>query len=760
MSVATEYHPRRMPGTLALFSGAAALTAALSTLYFALGGPVPLTNPGLGDLPYFLLIALHYLWGATMILVRPRLDRKRIRWFVVAADALAAYTLLLFLFAWIFALNANMDYVQRFVEAGGDLRLALDTRTERAIAALRFGPFLLVNALFSLLIRVRRSALVRATAPPAMIESSDPTAAYLRPFASWGLLLTLVSVLLSTLSFPSFVHLDGIGPLGFISLVPLLLAIRGSSYRRGLFLGVAYGTFTTLLVNFWLGTFSLVSLQISVLIFFCFYLLFMLPTLWFYRRIRVARFLVFPLAWTFFELARSSGFLGYPWALVGHSQYRVLPLIQLSTITGVWGVSFLVLLVNSALAELAVHLLVRRREPVREPVAGMPRTAVRPTQAPVATARVPLATAAALLLLVFAGGSLALGIGRTDSGGGDAAARTDARTVRIALIQQNSDPRKHDYDQTFEALRRLTDQSLVHNPDIVAWSETAFVPNIRRWGEENPRFNPFARLVHEFRAYQASIETWLLTGNDDYARVFDENNREIERHHFNAAVLFSDTGERTQTYHKIRLVPFTEHFPYEHIFPRIHQLLQDFDVYFWEPGEERVVFEHPLFRFSTPICFEDVFPNEVRQFVTAGAEVILNISNDYWSLTEVQAQQHFAAGMFRAVENRRPLVRSTASGLTAHVDEYGRVLATLPQYQEAYLIADVVIPGRLRTTIYTRFGDWFPVACLLALIGLTLFSAVPGRKARPRINSRREQSPQPADSGAAAPGPGLPVDPS
>ena len=751
MSVATEYHLPRLPGTLSLFSGAAALTAALGTLFFALGGPVPLTNPGIGDLPYFFLIGLHYLWGAAMIFVRPRLQRKRLRWFVVAADALAAYTLLLFLFAWIFALNANMDYVQRFVEAGGDLRLALDTGTERAIAALRYGPFLLVNALFFLLIRVRRPGLVRATAPPAMIEATDPVSAHLRPLATWGLLLTLVSVLLSTLSFPSFVHADGIGPLGFISLVPLLLAIRGSSFRRGLFLGVAYGTFTTLLVNFWLGTFSLVSLQISVLIFFCFYLLFMMPTLWFYRRIRVARFLVFPLAWTVFELARSSGFLGYPWALVGHSQYRVLPLIQFATITGVWGVSFVVLLVNSALAELAAHLMARRRE------------------AAVGVPRVPLATTGAVLLLVVAGGAISLALGgrtSTDGHTGTAQGNSAARTVRIALIQQNSDPRKHDYDQTFEALRRLTDQSLAYSPDIVAWSETAFVPNIRRWGEENPRFSPFARLVHEFREYQESIETWLLTGNDDYARVFDENNREIDRHHFNAAVLFSDTGERTQTYHKIRLVPFTEHFPYEHIFPGIHQLLQDFDVHFWEPGEEPVVFEHPLFRFSTPICFEDVFPNEVRQFVTAGAEVILNISNDYWSLTEVQAQQHFAAGMFRAVENRRPLVRSTASGLTAHVDEYGRVLATLPQYQEAYLIADVVIPERLRTTLYTRFGDWFPVASLLALVGLTLVSAVPGFKSRREVGSRRrlsfrrEQSLPPGDSGAAARDPGSPDDPS
>lgn len=665
------------------------LVSALAT-YLTFGGPVPLEDPGLGDSLYFLLIALHAVWGVALLLPAP-FNRRRLRRFVQVPDLLLAFALLLFLFAYVFAVNANMDYVQRFIESGGELRLALDTETERAIAALRYGPFLLLNLVFSVLIRLLRPRMVRHAIGSAMIAGTDRLARERRGAAVWGLPLTLLSVALSSLSFPSFVSIDGYGWLGFVSLAPLLLALRASSYPRGVFLTVLYGTLTTLVVNFWLGTFSLVSLQISVMIFFFFYLFFSVPALWLYRHATRLRFLVLPLAWTAFELMRSSGFLGYPWALIGHSQYRFLPLIQLAAVTGVWGVSFVVLLVNSGLAELLAGIRSGRRPPIA-----------------------PILTSLAVLLVVLFGGTIALAADGLDE-------REPERTVRIALVQQNSDPRKHEYRRTFDSLVRLTNQSLAYDPDIVAWSETAFVPNIRRWSEEDPRRHSLARLVQDFLSYQQSINTWLLTGNDDYARIFDDDGNEIDRHHFNASVLFSDQGERVKTYHKVRLVPFTEHFPYEHIFPGIYQLLLDFDVHFWEPGTERTVFEHPRFRFSTPICFEDVFPDEVRRFVLEGTEVILNITNDYWSLTEVQAKQHFTGGMFRAVENRRPLVRSTASGLTAHVDEYGRILSTLPYYEEAYLVADVEIAQDQPLTFYTRHGDWFPALSLLLALLLAVY---------------------------------------
>jgi apolipoprotein N-acyltransferase len=259
-------------------------------------------------------------------------------------------------------------------------------------------------------------------------------------------------------------------------------------------------------------------------------------------------------------------------------------------------------------------------------------------------------------------------------------------------------------------------------PDLVAWSETAFVPNISRWSREDPKQYQLAVLVREFLAYQRSLGTWLLTGNDDYKLVKDRSGGE-SRLDYNAAVLFSAEGERVETYHKVRLVPFTETFPYKKQLPWVYKLLLDFDVTFWEPGEERSVFTHPRFFFATPICFEDVFPGDVRRFVLNGAEVILNLSNDYWSLTEVEAMQHFVGSLFRAVENRRPLLRSTASGYTAYVDPSGRLVKGLPFYEEGYLVVDVPLRDR-GTTLYTRYGDWFPLACVLGLLFLLVHAIV------------------------------------
>ncbi|MFW5729029.1 MAG: apolipoprotein N-acyltransferase, partial [Spirochaetota bacterium] len=550
---------------------------------------------------------------------------------------------------------------------------------------------------------------------------------------------------LSGLALPSFAAEDGIWVLGWLAMVPLFLVFSATGFWGGVFYGVVYGLFRLVLTNFWLATFSLVSLQFAVLVFLFFYGLFFPILMVFYHGAPRFRLVILPLAWTLFEYLRSSGFLGYPWALTAPSQYSVLPIIQISAVTGVWGVSFLVILVNAAFA----HALVRRLD--RPHLGGAPAGGL---QSPLGTVG---ATAVGLALLAYAG-SVAMAFGsaydhnrpsRAERGESREAAeaeeaeaeeagpsdlrteRTPAPQVRVALIQQNSDPRKHEYTRTLNSLRGLTDEALRENPDIVIWSETAFVPNIRRWGAEEPTSSRYARLVDRFLTYQSSINTWLVTGNDDYELVTDEEGREIDRLNYNAAVLFDDDGNRVDTYRKIKLVPFTEYFPYQESLPWVYQLLLEFDTHFWEPGVDRTVFEHPKFTFSTPICFEDVFPNEVRLFVLAGAEVIANMSNDYWSLTPVQAKQHFVAGIFRAVENRRPVVRATASGTTGHVDRFGRIKATVPTYSEEYLVADVTIPPD-RFTIYTRWGDWFPLASGVVLILLLMVSLM-----RPGVTGRR-----------------------
>ncbi len=721
MQLSKEYRPSAVAGALYIL-----VTVVVAALAFF--GPIPLEDPGIGDMPYFLVLIMHFAFGVVLLVAARRatvwtlgrakpkragiggkrrerrseprtksvVERDPLRRLMVVPEVLMVCTLLLFLFIYVFAVNANMDYVQRFIESGGNLRLAVDSTTERLIASARYLPLLAVSLGVYLYTRVFRPQAVRGT-------RGGPYA-----ITGFALLWVLLAVFLSVVALPSFLRLEGLPVLAWVAMVPLFLVFSTVRYSLGVFYGISYGVFSTLVINYWLGTFSLVSLQVVVIIYLFHYSVFIPLMLLAYHSIRnteFPRFLLLPVAWTAFELARSSGFVGYPWGLVGHSQYAMLPLIQIAELTGIWGVSFVVVLVNAALAETISRMIANAQAGIT------PRLPVfRPTV---------VAGAVLASVLVYGGARLAVE---------GAAGPEPYDSVRVSLIQQNSDPRKHEYDRTLDSLKRLTDESLRENPDIVVWSETAFVPNIRRWGEEDPVRYRLARLVREMREYQESIETYLVTGNDDYERVFDDDGNEIDRHSFNAAVMFSDTGERMRTYHKIRLVPFTEHFPYEDQLPFIYNTLQDFDVHFWKAGEERTVFEHPKFRFSTPICFEDMFPGEVRAFVLEEIDMIVNLTNDYWSLTPVQAKQHFAGGMFRSVEHRLPLVRSTASGLTSYVDEFGRVHETLPYYEEAQMVVDVPLSQR-RRTLYTLLGDWFAYAAF-AISGVLLVISVHKRVSR------------------------------
>jgi len=682
-----------MPRSVGRICAGFYLAVSLAVSYIAFGSPIALQDPGLGDLPYFVLIGLHYLWGIVLFLSSTeyrQFSRGSYRRLIFVPEVLAAASLLFFLFSFIFATNANMDYVQRFIQSGGNLRLALNTETERLLVWVRVFPLVAVNLGAYFLFRFGRYQTVLA----AGNRSGAETERIVRP---WALLLTLLSAFLVAVAMPSFLNLDGFALLGWVAFVPLFLVLRTARPGHALFYGVVFGTFQTLLSSYWLGTFSLVSLQITVLFFFIYYLIFTPIVVHLHRISRWAKVLIFPLAWTLFEFLRSAGFLGYPWALAAHSQYAVLPVIQMASITGVWGVSFLVLLVNSAIAEFLGSVFERtsaRRTPGRrEARQRKPGASVRRNFG-------WLTAVAGVLGAIVLTSSLLLAV--------DSETDHDTRIVRVAQIQQNNDPRKHAYEDTLATLQRLTDATLASDPALVIWSETAFVPNIRRWSEDTSS-SRYHGLVTEFLEYQRSLGRWLVTGNDDYEIVQWEDGTGSDRFEYNGAVLFSDSGAREDTYRKIRLVPFTEHFPYEEQLPWVYELLQEFDVHFWEPGVSPTVFEHPDVKCSTPICYEDVFPNYVRGFVLEGAEAIFNISNDYWSLTEVQAKQHFVAGLFRAVENRRPVLRTTASGLTGQIDIYGRIIQTAPYYEEASLVSDVAIANEQPLTIYTRYGDYFPL---------------------------------------------------
>jgi len=651
---------------------------------------------------YDALVFLHLASAAAaLILFLREQSRESSRILLLRVpEVLFSLSTVFFLFTFIYATNANMDYVQRFMTSHGNLLMAPSSALERHAALLHFLPLLAFDSAWYLIVRIAQPGSTREALrggrpfghpwprPPS------PSLATERWNSTWALPLAILSGVLNALAFPSFLCTAGLPLLGWFCLVPLMLCLADVPLGRGILYGTLAGVLQTMISNYWLGTFNLLTLQFVTVVTALEYVPFMAVSLAIFRRTGKLGFLVFPAAWTVFDWLRGMGFLGFPWGMLGASQYSVIPLIQVASLTGVWGVTFLVTLANSVLAVSARAAL--RREHVR------------------------LAPAIAL------GASLAfcLAWGGIRAASDAARARVPARSVRLALVQQNDDPRKDDYRAVFDTLRRLTDGALAEHPDMVVWSETAFVPNIRRWSREDPQAFPLAALVEDFLAYQKGMHTWLLTGNDDYSLVDDNGTQ--ERFDYNGSVLFSPEGKRIETYHKIHLVPFTEYFPYKKQLPSLYALLLGFDAYLWEPGDRRVVFQHPKFSWSTPICFEDVFPDDVRKFVTAGAEVILNLSNDYWSLTETEGMQHAANAVFRAVENSRPLARAAASGLTCLVDPHGMIQSRAPFYRESCLVVDIPLPVP-RTTPYTRWGDWFPIS-LGAGLALLLIGGVLRRR--------------------------------
>jgi apolipoprotein N-acyltransferase len=635
-----------------------------------------------------------------------------------------APALILFLFAYIYALSANMDYVQRYIASSGQLKLAESTAVEQLYAFLRFGPVLLLNGAYYVWRTVERQRQVRTVRKKHWLY---------RFFTPWGLPWVILSAALFGFSFPSALRLDGIGWLAWFSLVPLLLVLLAVRAEKGIFYGIVFGTLQSLIVNYWHGTYDYVSLHLIVITFVVEYLLFMIPLVLLIKRSGKWGFLVLSGAWVFFDYLRSIGILGYPWGIIGTTQYRFLPLIQIASITGVWGVDFVVLLCNASFAWAlagtglgwtwfhksfaAVPGLQSRNTTLWQRV-GAGLVCLRKNMQTL----FPLPLFAAFFMMCLVSGTFILkGIEHRLYGSSDVTMAT------VVLLQQNTDPRKHEYKQNFEKLMDLTDEAIKQlqvTPDLVVWPEGGFKLDIRYWSKPKKQNSYWGRVVQEFFDYQKNLGTWLLTGTQDHEMVL-ESNGEKTRRNFNSSVLLDPRGKINAFYHKIHLVPFSEYFPLDKKkFSGLYELFEKYDISNWGLGEERVVFQHDKMEVATPICFEDAFSDHVRRFVLRDADVIVNISNDYWSLSPVEGRQHGLIALFRAVENQRPVLRSTSSGFTVYIDAAGCIQPGSPEpYTTGHTIARVPLPEK-RLTLYTRWGDWFPRACGAAVLLFILWTSI------------------------------------
>ena len=394
--------------------------------------------------------------------------------------------------------------------------------------------------------------------------------------------------------------------------------------------------------------------------------------------------LLAPAVWVTTELGRAHLFTGFPWVLLGYSQAAVLPLAQLASLFGVYGLSALVVLVNASLAILAI---------------GGRRAAWRP----------------ALVALTVVAAAAAWGQMRLRDGG---LGRTGA-PLKGALVQGNiPQEQKWDASRAPAILHRyveMTRDAAARGARFVIWPESS----LPFYFQEDPvGGDAVRRLAHDTRAH-------ILVGSDQIERSDPPK-------FYNAAFLVTPDGTVGGIYRKMHLVPFGEYVPLKRLLFFASPLVEA--VSDFSPGDEVVMLPVAGHRVSTAICYEVVYPSLARGAVARGSELLTTITNDAWYGRSSAPWQHFEQAALRAVEQGRYLARSANTGISGIVDPYGRVVA------RSDLFAQEIVEGEVRLlegrTVYARIGDLF--AYVLAL--LTLAAVLASRAARKPLAASRQPS--------------------
>lgn len=391
-----------------------------------------------------------------------------------------------------------------------------------------------------------------------------------------------------------------------------------------------------------------------------------------------------PFVWVTFEFVRAHlPEISFPWNLLGYPASANLGLLQIATLTGIYGLSFLAAGFNALLAWVVVSKRMELRQ--RVGIAGLVTTI--------------------LLVATLVGPRLVP----------QAKAQHFARAVQLNFPEVPEYPPDW-FAKNEQQLGEVSTMSLApsgEKPDLLVWPE-APAP----FSFEDSQFAKLAsslaiRFGHPFLAGAIEWRTPVdLSDKVPPGRLVP----------YNSAILLDAQGQRAFVYDKIHLVPFGEYEP----FPLIHRVVANIsdEVGGFHKGNRYAVGRLPNgHTFGVFICYEAIYPGEVRRFVVNGAQLLLNISNDGWFGHSAAAEQHLHMVRVRAVENRRWIVRSTNSGYTVSVDPYGRIFAPLPPDVRAE--TDLPYDFRTDETMYTRFGDWFAWMCVTVSVILLVIALKP-----------------------------------
>lgn len=525
-------------------------------------------------------------------------------------------------------------------------------------------------------------------------------------------LVLLVSAFVLSMAFPGFMTAAGIGFIALVALIPVFMVIKNTTFKCVWFYGFLFGMCYYFFFNYWLKGFHPLAILIAPIIKgFEMMLLFLAlkAAVFFFPK---KGYLLQPLIWTAYAYLAESWFAGYPYGNIVYALYRYRVLIQIADITGVWGILFLMVLPQAFVGNFLLGKLRNASFSIK------------------AYLRKEIVFELIYALLVIA--SIIYGCIRlsywTD--------RPADKTWRVATVQHNHDSWKGGYEtyrQNFNNLRRSTLESISANPDIVVWSETAFVPSVSwhmNYYKEGSGWEDIANLTREFVSFGEELPVPLLTGNpkgvidDETKPAYDEEGNQ-NRVDYNTVILFDD-GKIVEEYAKQHLVPFTEHFPYQKQMPWLYNLLLANDYNWWETGTEQVVFDLDGIKFSTPICYEDSFGNLNAQFVANGADVIVNMTNDNWSKKTAAEWQHAAIAAYRSIETRKSMVRGTNSGITCLITPDGKIHDPMVPFTRGWHLYEVPVytHENYSDTFFVKHYDLFAFIAIYSSIGVLIAGAI------------------------------------
>jgi apolipoprotein N-acyltransferase len=503
----------------------------------------------------------------------------------------------------------------------------------------------------------------------------------------------------------AFPNID-MGWLAWLAIVPLLVAVRNVQWKRAFGIGFLAGMVHYLSLIYWVAytmrTYGHLPwlVCISILILLAAYL-----ALYFGAFTALvcqlnpnpaSMLVVGPVIWVALEYIRSFFLSGFPWELLGYSQYRVLHLIQISDTLGPYGISFLILFVNGALLFLILHIL--KLDWHGTEITGR------------------FVVVAVSIGIILTGATWIYGNRRlTDIDQMGAS----SPSIQVGVIQGNIEQvvkwmpafQEATVDKYLQLSQTLNDTA---QTDLIVWPETAL---------------PFhylydASLTEKVQKGIQRNGTFFLVG----APSFVTGTHRVD--YYNSAYLVGPQGNTLGKYDKTHLVPFGEYVPFKKWLPFLGKLVAqvgDFsrgktgDTIAWKEG-----------RLGVFICYEAIFPYITRAMVVNGANLLVNITNDAWYGNSSAPYQHFSIALFRAVENRRALVRAANTGISGFVDPAGRIIEPTALFTDAAITHKV--PMISKTSFYTRFGDIFAGACLTAAVIFSCLQLIA------RINTRRFKS--------------------